>query len=89
MGLLIAIIKEIRDIILQQLLDKVLDIIGELFKNIASLVVMEQVKYYKEILLWIIKNCFSGGRSGKQYSTSLDNVDYADIDGVIPQISDC
>ena len=81
-GLLVAIVREIRDMILQQLIDWCMRILSELFEILKDLLIKEQLEYYRRLINALLKAC-SFSRSGrKPLQSELDNVDYADIDEI-------
>ena len=81
-GMIIMIIKEVRDLVIQELLKLVLKYLEPLKEMIESIILREQIENYTEIINEIIRNCpviwFSFGNQNKE--TKLDTVDYADID---------
>lgn len=81
-GIIIMIIKEVRDLILQELLKLVLKYLQPLKDMIESIILREQIENYTQIINDIIRNCpfiwFSFGNQNLE--TKLDTVDYADID---------
>jgi hypothetical protein len=77
-----AIVKEIRDLILQELLKLAMDILEPIKLSLIAILTKEQLDSYADAILDIMRNCppilF---RFGNQYqNTTLDAVDYADID---------
>lgn len=80
--IIVAIIKEIRDMVIQELLKLVLKVLEPIIQTIAALLLREQLESYADAILEIIRNCpFIWFRFGNQYQdTKLDTVDYADID---------
>ena len=74
--LIIALIKEIRDHIIQLIYDFLMEILKGFAEEIAKLMVIEQAEYYIRLIRRMIA-CFrfSGGNIG----WNMDNVDYADI----------
>lgn len=92
-----AVVNEIRDLIVQELLKLVLSKLEPIIQTIGSLLLREQIDNYTEAILDIIRNCpsiwFSFGN--KYQDTKLDTVDYADIDvsytkqGEQPSINNC
>lgn len=77
-----AIVKEIRDLILQELLKLLMKQLQPIVELIGSIVIRERLEYYSEVINNILKNCpfiwFSFG--SQLLETKLDTVDYADID---------
>ena len=81
-SIIVAIIKEIRDMVIQELLKLVLKVLEPIIQTIATLLLREQLESYADAILEIIRNCpFIWFRFGNQdQDTKLDTVDYADID---------
>lgn len=79
---IVGIVKEVRDLILQELLKLVMKQLEPIIQLMSSAIVAEQMQDYAEIIHDIIKNCpsiwFKLGN--KLEDTSLDTVDYADIE---------
>jgi hypothetical protein len=96
--IIISIIKEIRDLIIQELLKMLLKVLSPIIAVLISSLVREQLEAYAEAIDEIIRNCpriwFSFGRN-ENSETKLDVVDYADIDmsinkeGESPQLKNC
>lgn len=94
---IVSIIKEIRDLILQELLKLVLKALSPIIATISSIIVREQLENYADAIADIIRNCpsiwFDLNHSYSE--TKLDTVDYADIDtsetniGEKPIIDNC
>lgn len=96
-SIIASIIKEVRDLIIQELMKLVLKQLSPIIAVLTSAIAREQIEAYTEVIDEIIRNCpriwFS---LGYQYSdTKLDTVDYADIDtntnkvGETPLINNC
>ena len=81
-SIIISIVKEIQDLILQELLKLLLSIIEPLVSLMASSIAMEQVQAYADLIADILRNCpIIWFDFGNRYSEAkLDTVDYADID---------
>lgn len=81
-GLIIALIREVRDLVIQELLKFVLKQLEPLKEMIESIILREQIENYTEAINDIIRNCpviwFTFGNQNQE--TKLDTVDYADID---------
>lgn len=77
-----AIIKEIRDMVIQELLKLVLKALEPIIQMLASILLREQLENYADAILEIIRNCplIWFRFSHKYEDTKLDTVDYADID---------
>ena len=80
--IIVAIIKEIRDMVIQELLKLVLKVLEPIIQTIAALLLREQLESYADAILEIIRNYpFIWFRFSNKYEdTKLDTVDYADID---------
>lgn len=89
-GLLISIVKELRDLILQQLLDWCMSILMDLFVTLKDLLIKEQLEYYSRLMKALFKACSFKASHRAPLETKLDHVDYPDIDEVDrPQESNC
>lgn len=96
-SIIVAIVKEIRDMVIQELLKLVLKVLEPIIQTIAAILLREQLESYADAILEIVRNCpFIWFRFGNQYQdTKLDTVDYADIDvshtkeGEQPSINNC
>lgn len=77
-----AIVKEIRDMVIQELLKLVLKALEPIIQMLASILLREQLENYADAILEIIRNCplIWFRFSHKYEDTKLDTVDYADID---------
>lgn len=80
--IIVAIVKEIRDMVIQELLKLVLKALEPIIQMLASILLREQLENYADAILEIIRNCpFIWFRFSNKYeNTKLDTVDYADID---------
>ena len=81
-SIIVAIVKEIRDMVIQELLKLVLKALEPIIQMLASILLREQLENYADAILEIIRNCpFIWFRFSNKYEdTKLDTVDYADID---------
>lgn len=81
-AIIVAIVKEIRDMVIQELLKLVLKALEPIIQMLASILLREQLENYADAILEIIRNCpFIWFRFSNKYEdTKLDTVDYADID---------
>jgi hypothetical protein len=81
-SIIVAIIKEIRDLVIQELLKLVLKALEPIIQTIAAIILREQLENYADTILEIIRNCpFIWFRFSNKYEdTKIDTVDYADID---------
>ena len=80
--IIMAIVKEIRDMVIQELLKLVLKALEPIIQMLASILLREQLENYSDAILEIIRNSpFIWFRFSNKYEdTKLDTVDYADID---------
>lgn len=95
--IIVSVIKEIRDLIIQELLKLVMKALSPIVATLTSAIVREQIEAYTDIINDIIRNCphiwFSFGSQDSE--TKLDTIDYADIDtsvtkeGLAPQLNIC
>jgi hypothetical protein len=96
-SLITAIVKEVRDLIIQELLKLVLKQLEPIIQMLSSILLREQLENYADSIMEIIRNCpFIWFTFGNKYEdTKLDTVDYADIDvshtkeGEQPSTNDC
>ena len=89
-GLIVQIVREIRDIILQQLLDWCLKILAELNLKAVELLVKEQLEYYSRLMKLLFKACSFKSSRRAALDSELDKDDYADIDEIDkPKESNC
>lgn len=81
-AIIVAIVKEIRDMVIQELSKLVLNALEPIIQMLASILLREQLENYADAILEIIRNCpFIWFRFSNKYKdTKLDTVDYADID---------
>lgn len=81
-AIIVAIVKEIRDMVIQELWKLVLKPLEPIKQMLASILLREQLENYSDAILEIIRNCpFIWFRFSNKYEdTKLDTVDYADID---------
>lgn len=81
-SIIVAIVKEIRDMVIQELLKLVLKALEPIIQMLASILLREQLENYADAILEIIRNSpFIWFRFSNKYeNTKLDTVDYADID---------
>lgn len=78
-NLIVAIIKEIKDMILQELYNFLIKQLTPLIELYINKLTLESIKYYKELLEDIINNCLPSSYGAQSV---IDDVNYADI---IPQ----
>ena len=81
-NIIVGLVREVRDLVIQELLKFVLKQLEPLIQALESIIVREQIENYTELINDIIRNCptvwFSFGNVNQE--TKLDTVDYADID---------
>ena len=79
---IVSIVKEVRDLVAQELLKLVIKQLSPIIATINGIILREQLENYAEIINDIIRNCpmiwFSLG--SKNTNTVLDDVYYADIE---------
>jgi hypothetical protein len=92
-GLLVAVVHEIRDLILRELLAWAMKILQDIKSKAATLLANEQAHYYAMIMMSLLRACASikfKNRGNKYLDTQLDDVYYADIDPIDqPKIETC
>lgn len=81
-SIIVAIVKEIRDMVMQELLKLVLKALEPIIQMLGSILLREQLENYSDAILEIVRNCpFIWFSFGNRYEdTKLDTIDYADID---------
>lgn len=82
---IVAVIREVRDMVLKELLKLAKELLDPIKETILYLIAMEQIESYTDALRELIANCphlplFSFRFGNKFEDTFIDNVDYADID---------
>ena len=81
-SIILAIVEEIRDLIVQELMKLVLKYLEPIIQMLTDIMLREQVEAYTDAIMEILRNCpffwFSFGN--RDLETKLDTVDYADID---------
>lgn len=83
--LILALVRSIRDQILQYFYDELMKILGELLKNLGIKLSLEQYHYHIELL----KHCLDCFRlHSMEYDWAQDEVDYADIEEAAKEISE-
>ena len=84
-SVIVAIVKEVRDMVIQELLKLVLEALEPIIQTISAILTREQLENYSEAMLEIVRNCpsiwFNFGNTLEE--TKIDTVDYADIDTTI------
>ena len=79
-GIIQAIINELLEIIVQKLLQFVMEKLQELLAAAAKLLLLEQLEYYTRLMAQMIKACAFRLPKNPNLASTLDYVDYADID---------
>lgn len=78
-NVIISIIKEIKNIILNELYIFLMDQLTPLIELYVSKLAQENIKFYKELLNNLIENCITNNSSDLSAQSIIDNVNYADI----------
>ena len=76
-NIIVSIIKEIKDIILNELYNFLMSELTPLIELYVSKITLETIKFYKELLNNLLESCISS--SGTNVQSVIDNVNYADI----------
>ena len=79
---IVGIVREIRDLILKEMLDWAMSILQELFNILRDELIKEQLEYYSKLMKLLLKACAFKINHRKPLDSELDNVDYADIDEI-------
>lgn len=89
-SVIVAIVKEVRDLIIQELLKLVLKQLEPIVAMLSNILLREQIENYTDTIQDIIRNCpYIWFKFGNQdLETKLDTVDYADIDTSKPNNED-
>ena len=67
-----------------------MDIVSEIIEKLSSMLVLEQIDYYTRLMVGLLKACNIRLPKRDNLSSSLDYVDYADIDEIDkPITSEC
>ena len=80
LDIIISMISEIINMILKKLLDFVLEKVKLLLAAAVKLLMLEQIEYYTRLLRQMLENCAFRLPKRPLLDSTLDNVDYADID---------
>lgn len=87
---IIALVNEIVEMVLTKILTFVLDKVKMLLDAAVEILVLEQVEYYMRLMRQMIENCAFKSPKSKLLNSTLDAVDYADIDVQdIPITNEC
>ena len=79
-NVLFNIIRQVKDIIVEELYKFVMDQIKPLIELVISKIALETVRYYKDLIEQLIKDCIPNfSLPNFSTNTSIDNVNYADI----------
>lgn len=90
LGLIVAVVSEIRDLVLKQILDWAIQIIMEKMTDLTAKLAAEQLKYYIELMRKLRKACAFKFPKRGELPSILDKVDYAEIDEVDkPKLNNC
>ena len=88
--IIVSIVKEVRDLIVQELMKLLLKQLSPIIAMMTNILVREQLENYTEAINDIIRNCptiwFRFGNMDNE--TKLDTVDYADIDTSVTRASE-
>lgn len=86
--LIANLIRAIRDQLLSYLVEQLMKIIGDLVKDVAYKLSIEQAKYYARLIKQLV-DCFKKHRNSLDFN--IDDVDYADIltDNDEPSNAEC
>lgn len=87
-GLIVAIVKELRDLILQELINFVMKFLLELLSVIKDEIIKEQLEYYRKLMKLLWEACAFKASHRKNLDSELDHVDYADIDEIEKPLED-
>jgi len=95
--LIVSIVREVRDLVAQELMKLVLKALEPIIETLGAIIIREQLEKYADIILEIVNNCPSVWlKFGNKFQdTTLDTVDYADIDTTVnekdnmPSINNC
>lgn len=74
------IVNQIHDMILKELMEFVMKKIEDVLGNVVKILTMEQIEYYTRLMSLALKACSFKLPKNPNLASSLDNVDYADID---------
>lgn len=80
LGIIMGLINELIDIIIKKLLEFVMEKVEMLLEAAAKLLTLEQVDYYVRLLRQMLEQCAFALPQNPNLASTLDNVNYADID---------
>lgn len=75
--MIVQILREVRDILVKYLVQKLGEILAEIAKNVAVTIGLEQAEYYRRLIRKIIE-CLK--RKSKDIDWTMDKIQHADID---------
>jgi len=78
-NLIIQIVKQVKDIILKELYNFMMDKLSPILKLLIAKLALEVIKDYKDLIMNLILNCIPNLSPYAGASTTIDNVNYADI----------
>lgn len=87
-NLIVGIVRELRDLILQELINWVMKFLGELISILADEIIREQLEYYSKLMKLLWKACAFKASHRANLDSELDHVDYADIDEIEKPLED-
>jgi hypothetical protein len=79
-NIIVAMVNEAIDMLVKKLLDFVMEKIKELLEAAAKLLLWEYVEFYARLLSQMIKACSFRLPNNPNLASTLDNVNYADIE---------
>lgn len=79
-NIIMGLVNEIVDMLLQELLTYVMKKIKELLEGIAKILLLEQIEFYTRLMSQMLKACSFKLPKNPNLASTLDYVDYADID---------
>lgn len=80
LGIIMSMINEIIDMILKKILEYVLEKIADLLEAASKILLLEKVDYYSRLMRLMLEACAFSLPSNPNLASTLDVVDYADID---------
>lgn len=80
LDIIIAMVSEIIEMIIKKLLDFVMEKVKSLLSAAAKILLLEQLNYYTSLIRQMLENCAFSLPKNPNLVSTLDNVDYADID---------
>lgn len=80
-NLLFTIIRQVKDIIVEELYKFLMDKLKPLLELMISRIIRETIQYYRDLIMQIIKECSFTLPGANSVNSIIDNVQYADIVG--------